>query len=407
MVYVIAFFTLAGYNFSFWMIVGIIRYFYEKIIPLPKQRRGRPPKPYTIHDIAAIIPAHNEAYSIRRTIRALKRVLPKSNIFVASDYSTDKTVQYARSMGVTVVDIHPNLGKAKALVYMMKRYKLIKRFKAVLINDADREIDKNYMKLALPLFRDKSIAVVAPHSQPRWYKYTWWELLFITYRYRLWRVLQYGVRFGQTWKFTNVSYIVPGSLCLYRTRVLKHLEIDVPGLIIEDFNMTFELHRKKLGKIAYLPGIFGWEQDPYNIHDYVRQIKRWNLGFWQTVKYNGIWPSLFWLSTGSYILELYSYSIFLVFLPLLLIYYAFNNFSPIHVPFIYSTLSITDILFGVFAMDYLITVIVGIIERKPLLFLYGFAFIILRYIDALIYLISMPKAFLTRSKGVWISPARR
>jgi biofilm PGA synthesis N-glycosyltransferase PgaC len=407
MVYFIAFFTLAGYNFSFWMIIGTIRLIYEKLIPPPKRKRGRPPKPYTTKDIAAIIPAHNEEYSIRRTIRALKKVLPRSNIFVASDNSTDKTVPYARSMGVKVDNIRPNLGKARALVYMMKKYRLLQRFKAVLINDADREIDRNYMKLALPLFKDTSIAVVAPHSKPRWYNYNWRELLFITYRFRLWRVVQYGMRFGQTWKFTNVSYIVPGSLCLYRTRVLKHLEIDAPGLIIEDFNMTFELHKKKLGKIAYLPGIFGWEQDPYNIRDYIRQIRRWNLGFWQTVKRNGIWPSLFWLSTSSFILELYVYSIFLVFLPALLTYYAFHNFSPIHIPFIYPTLSITDILIGVFAMDYLTTVIVAVVERKPSLFLYGFAFFILRYIDACIYMLSMPKAFLTRSAGTWKSPTRR
>ncbi len=406
MVYIISFFTLAGYSFSFWMIVGVIRFFYEKLVQQEPKRDIRA-QPMTVKDVAAVIPAHNEAYSIRRTIRALKRVLPRQNIYVASDYSTDKTVIYARKLGVQVADIRPNLGKAKAIVYMLKRYKLIKRYKAVLINDADREIDKNYMKLALPLFQDPKAAVVAPHSNPRWYKYTWWELLFITYRFRLWRVVQYGMRFGQTWKFTNVSYIVPGSLCLYRTRVLKRLTIDVPGLIIEDFNMTFEVHKKKLGYIAYDPRIFGWEQDPHNLKDYIRQIKRWNLGFWQTVKHNGIWPSMFWFSTGSFILELLSYSLFIIFMPGILVYFLLTNFAPLHLPFIYATLTVTDIVIGVFVMDYITTLFVAFIERKPLIILYGFLFIFLRYIDAWVYLTSFPKAFLTKSPGTWKSPTRR
>lgn len=407
MVWILAFFTLAGYNFSLWMFIGFVRFLVERFSPSAKRKRGRPPRLITPKDVAAIIPAHNEQYTIRRAIRALLKVLPKKNIYVASDYSTDQTIPIARSLGVRVLDIKPNMGKAGALEYTLKHYRLVTRYKAIIINDADAEIDKNYLDKALPFFKDKKVAAVATHGVTRLRNYGVWEKYFISYRLRLWRILQFGMRFGQTWKFTNVTFIIPGSLSLYRAKVLKKLEIAAPGLIIEDFNMTFEIHKKKLGRIAYDPSIFGIHQDPYNLKDYIRQIRRWDLGFWQTVRRNGIWPSLFWLSTGSFIIELLSYGLFILSVPVIIILFILNSFNPINVPLFSSYLTITDLLMGIFAMDYLTTIIAAISEKKPVILFYGLGFFFLRYIDALIYFYTLPFAFIVKSQGVWTSPRRR
>jgi len=405
MIWIIAFFTLAGYNFSFWILVGILRFLFER---LPQKRKlGSLQEPITPNEVAAIIPAHNEGLIIRRTIRALLKVLPKSNIYVASDYSTDQTVPIAKSEGVNVLDITPNRGKARALVYTMKHYKLLTRYKAMIINDADVEIDKNFLKNALPLFQDKEVAAVAPHGVTRWRNYGPWQTLFIAYRIRLWRVIQIGMRFGQTWKFTNVTFIVPGSLPLYRTSVLKKLKIDAPNLIIEDFNMTFELRKKKLGYVAYKPSVFGIHQDPYSLKDYVKQVKRWELGFWQTVRRNGIWPSLFWISTGSFIIELSFFAAFVLFVPFLLILFALNSFQPLYVPLVSARLTIIDLAIGLFAADYSMTIIAAIFEKKPIILLYGPAFIFLRYIDSFLHLYTFPLAFITKSTGTWASPKRK
>lgn len=407
MVWILAFFTLAGYNFSLWMFIGLVRFLVERFSASAKRKRGRPPRLITPKEVAAIIPAHNEQYTIKRAIRALLKVLPKKNIYIASDYSTDQTIPVARSLGVRVLDIKPNMGKAGALDYALKHYRLLTRYKAIIINDADAEIDKNYLVKALPLFRDKKIAAVATHGVTRLRNYGIWEKYFISYRLRLWRILQFGMRFGQTWKFTNVTFIIPGSLSLYRAKVLKKLEIAAPGLIIEDFNMTFEVHKKKLGRIAYDPSIFGIHQDPYNLKDYIRQIRRWDLGFWQTVRRNGIWPSLFWLSTGSFIIELLSYGLFILSVPVLIIFFILNSFNPMNVPLFSSYLTITDLLIGIFAMDYLTTIISAIAEKKPVILLYGLGFFFLRYIDAFIYFYTLPFAFIVKSQGVWTSPKRR
>ena len=52
----------------------------------------------------------------------------------------------------------------------------------------------------------------------------------------------------------NVVSIVPGFASMYRTRILGRHRHRAPGLAIEDYNMTFEVHAKNLGRIAFHPG---------------------------------------------------------------------------------------------------------------------------------------------------------
>ncbi len=406
--WIIGFFTLAGLNFTFWLCVGIVRYIVEKIQSSKRHKKHRlSPNPITLNDVAAIVPAHNEELSIRKTLTALLEVLPRKSIYVVSDNSSDRTVEIVRSIRVRCLDLRPNRGKARALVNIMEEYGLLKAYKAILINDADSIVDKNFIKNALPMFRDPEIAAVTPHGLTEKRKYGFREMYYIAYRIRLWRIIQLGMRFGQTWKLTNVSYIIPGSYSIYRTSVLKKIEIDAPGLIIEDFNMTFEVHKKKLGKIGYNPSLFATHQEPYTLRDYIKQVKRWNVGFFQTVKKNGVWPSFFWLATGSFLIELTMYAIFLLGTPILILMFFLNSFEPISVPYVYGRLTLLDLFIGVFFMDYLSSVVIAVVEKKPIILFYALGFIFLRYVDSIIYLVSIPIAFTTSYEGIWKSPGRK
>lgn len=368
----------------------------------------------TPQETCAMVPAHNEGLSISSTIEALKRILPPENIFVGSDASTDQTFEIAKSRGVNVADIRPNRGKAGVLVFLLQNFQLSERYKAIMIVDADAEVSPFYLQYALPLFDDPKIAAVAGHGATKWpeEKGISWAKFFLAYRVRLWRLVQYGMRYGQTWKYSNTTYIVPGSPSVYRASTLPKLEINAPNLVIEDFNMTFELHKKRLGKIAYDPRVRGVHQDPYTLHDYVRQIRRWYLGFWQTVRRNGFWPSLFWLSTGSFVIEMALYSALILCLPLLILWFFMNGFEPIILPswFIITWVdrfTFMDILAGVFIVDYILTAIAAVLERRPELLFYGLGFFVIRYIDAFMYLYTLPLAFAVKSTGRWTSPRRR
>jgi hypothetical protein len=95
--------------------------------------------------------------------------------------------------------------------------------------------------------------------------------------------------------------------------------------------------------------------------------------------------------------------------------YAFNGFQPLvlGVPFIETltfspvSLSFTEFFVSVILLDYLITAIVGFIEGRPVLSIYGVGFFVLRMVDAITLLAALPIALFWRSRGRWISPVRR
>jgi cellulose synthase/poly-beta-1,6-N-acetylglucosamine synthase-like glycosyltransferase len=52
----------------------------------------------------------------------------------------------------------------------------------------------------------------------------------------------------------------------------------------EDFDITVQVHRKKLGKIVFIPQAINYTQDPQTLRDFCKQTQRWQRGFFQAVK---------------------------------------------------------------------------------------------------------------------------
>ncbi|MBI4089773.1 MAG: glycosyltransferase family 2 protein [Candidatus Kerfeldbacteria bacterium] len=382
-------------------------------VPTPAQP-ALPAGRITPPEVAVIMAAHNEEAVIGQSITAAMAVLPVENIYIGSDASTDRTSAVARSYGCQVVDIYPNQGKAKTLKHLLDRFQICDRYRAVLILDADIVIRKRFLDRVLPLFDDPRVAAVPGRSIPRWPAHPGaHQARFITaYRMRLWRMLQFGLRYAQTWRFTNMTTIVPGAMSTYRASVLRQLEIDAPGLVIEDFNMTFELHHKRLGIIAYDLGATVDSTQPLTIGDYVRQVKRWYLGWWQTIWRHGVWPSAFWAFMASFTLEMVIYGLFVVMVPAILLVMAANGWHSVTIPqflgvFRQGTVSLPDLLLGVFLADYLMTIIITLIERKPALLFYGLGFFVLRFLDALMFITMIPASVITKSDGRWVHPKRK
>lgn len=368
-------------------------------------------KPIRAEDVAVVIPAHNEESVLPLCLNALGRIVPMSNVYIGNDGSTDGTVAIAEAAHCRIEHMRLNKGKAFTIQRVLDEQHICERYRAVMILDADSEIDPHYLERALPLLNHPGTAAVAGHVLTNWRKHLLprWSMFFIAYRLRLYLVLQAILRYGQTWGPTNVHYIVPGFASIYRAEVLKEIDIAAEGLIIEDFNMTFELHRKRLGKIAYSPSVRCVSQDPASLKDYFRQLKRWNLGFWQTVRRNGVWPSLFWASLSVFIIELVIFSAFILTLPFQLLYFWFNDatFNVISLPLAGdNALTLNDLVIGLVLFDYGLTVIAAIIARKPLLLIYGIGFFAIRFIDAFLLIYSFVLSYFVRSDGRWTSPAR-
>jgi hypothetical protein len=195
------------------------------------------------------------------------------------------------------------------------------------------------------------------------------------------------------------------------------MELNPPGLIIEDFNMTFELRRKRLGKVAFEPTIYGTTQDPDTLPDYYRQATRWSLGFWQTLRRHGLWMSWFSAALGAFVLEALLGSLILLVVALAVFFLAADPISrglavrwwwylPEYLLFA-PVLSPRNLLFFLFAPDYLLTCVAAIWLRRPSMLVYGLGFLLVRVVDALVIWRTLPKAWFTRSTGRWKSPTRR
>src|SRR5690625_179513 len=204
---------------------------------------------------------------------------------------------------------------------------------------------------------------------------------------------------------------------MYRTSALAQMELNPPGLVIEDFNMTFEVHHKRLGKIAFHPGVKATTQEPDNLADYVRQIGRWNLGFWQTLRRHGLWPSGFCVALVLFVTEVLVASIGLDVLAgavVTIVATAAVVSAGTSVLWLLDSTSFSGsypsfaiVLLFLAIPDYLLTCITAIALRRPSLLRYGVGFLPLRMVDAASALITLPQTWLVRSTGSWTSPTRR
>ncbi len=199
--------------------------------------------------------------------------------------------------------------------------------------------------------------------------------------------------------------------------MLPDMDLNPPGLVIEDFNMTFEIHRKHFGKIAFRPCVFATTQDPVTLGDYYSQVCRWHLGFWQTLRRHGLWLSGFSAALVLFLIEVLLAAIgvvvvlglYLCVLVITVVTHGFSGLGWLTVPS--GLLVVQETLAGLIGLllilDYALTMAAALALRRPSLLLYGVVFLVLRFVDAVAALRAIPRAWRTTSNGQWTSPARR
>jgi cellulose synthase/poly-beta-1,6-N-acetylglucosamine synthase-like glycosyltransferase len=420
------FVLIMGVSTTFWSLAGLGRAIHaQRRRRLPRHRRRRwrsQPRtvravPLTPADVAVIVAAHNEELVIAETIQAASRLVDTENIHVVSDGSTDDTALVALTAGAHVLELNPNRGKAGALTAGIEHFQLCDRFEVVLLLDADTHLAPDYLTTGLSLFDDPEVVVVAgrartiddPAPPSRFGRF------LIAYRERLYLVVQLLLKFGQAAKWANAVAIVPGFASMYRTDALARIDVTGAGLVIEDFNMTFEVHAKKLGRIEFHPSAaVAYTQDPDTFREYVRQVRRWILGFWQTVRRHRFHTGVFWFALAMFIVELITSSLLLVLLVPLLIASMMATVLQTIAPdagswssWLAGLLTPQDVLIGVLLPDYLLTIMAVCVLRQPRFLLLGLGFPLMRIVDAAVCLRALSMAWFARSSGVWVSPTRR
>lgn len=229
----------------------------------------------TPRKLALILPAHNEEMVIAATVRsALAGGQDPEDIFVVSDGSVDDTVQIALSLLPWYnVYAQPQGGKAMAISNGIKHFDLVRRYQWVHIADADGVFSATYFNELKDRLDDSCVAATGHIQSLK----GGWISKYRTYEYT------YGLEImRRIQSFFGVIPVIPGATCVFRTDIIEKLDFTQPSLT-EDMDLTLQIHRLKLGKIAYIPQAKAFTQDPKDFGDYWKQVSRWYRGTWQVM----------------------------------------------------------------------------------------------------------------------------
>lgn len=403
-----------GLSTVIWSCAGVIRILAAR----PTTTTLLAPSMYFRHDeVAVLIAAHDEELVVAEAVRAAATQVPVGHVFVVSDGSTDDTVAIARGAGATVLDLQPNRGKAGAIRAGLAAFAIAERFPVVMLLDSDSRPRPDYLDSGLALFNDPEVVAVAGRATTSVREEVPSRMgRFLTaYRERLYLCTQYLHKFGQAQRTADAVSIVPGFASMYRTDILDRVDIDAPGLSIEDFNMTFEVHAKHLGRIAFHPDCAVAEtQDPVTLGDYARQVRRWSLGFWQTVRRHRPQADAFWATLGLFVVEtVVSSIVLLLVLPVLVVATVATLLGVVDDGALGSASRAVSgalppglLLLGFVLADVVLTLAAALLSRSrpsPLALLFP----LMRVLDAYLCLRAFVIAFGGPSDGRWRSPVRR
>lgn len=265
--------------------------------------------------LALIIPGHNEALVIADTIQsAIDAGQKPRDIYVVDDNSNDGTAKIARSILAkgNVYSVGRS-GKALAIKKAIAHFKIENGYTWVHIADADSNFEAGYFKEFTTHLDAKKYVAATGYVKSM---YGGWISRYRAYEYSFGQEIMRRIQ-----HMLGVIPVIPGPTSCFRADILKELDFETHNLT-EDFDITIQIHRKKLGRIAFIATAKTLTQDPKDYRDYVKQVSRWYRGFWQGVSTYKIGRGFQKIDAylGYQILEMFAYYFnLLVLLPILLL----------------------------------------------------------------------------------------
>ena len=226
--------------------------------------------------LAVLIPAHNEELALEMTIRSAVRAgMKKRDIYVVNDASTDSTARIAHQiLGRRNVLTVRRSGKAVATKKAIKKFDFVGRYTWMHVADADSIFARDYFKQLKSKLDPGRFAAATGYVQSlkggiisrfRVFEYVWGFDV---------------VRRIQSW--FGIITVIPGPTSCLRTDIIPKLNFDT-GSLTEDFDITMQIHRQKLGQIQFVARAKTYTQDPQDFKDFTDQVNRWYRGFFQGV----------------------------------------------------------------------------------------------------------------------------
>jgi len=272
-------------------------------------------RPVPLDGVCVVIPAFNEEQLVSRCVASvLSAGLAPRQVFVIDDCSTDRTRDVlAMFDGIQVIENPTRLGKLRGLQRALDLYQLPERFDFIALLDADSHVDEMYFDTIARTFAadpDATLVCGSPRSERR----NWLTA---------YRAFDYD---ASSWMYKDaqdvlsVIAVAPGCASVYRSSVVRSLDWS-GGTLVEDMDLTVQIHRRGLGRIRYAAQAISHTQDPQRLRDYIGQITRWYSGTWQVMRLRRLprgWQRID-LEYGLLVGESLTFSILVMLLPLALL----------------------------------------------------------------------------------------
>jgi cellulose synthase/poly-beta-1,6-N-acetylglucosamine synthase-like glycosyltransferase len=272
--------------------------------------------------LALLLPGHNEELIIETTIRsALKAGQRLLDIYVVDDASSDKTREEAlKVLPASNVLTVERSGKALAVQKAIKHFDLEERYTWLHVADADSVFGSDYFYIYRSALHAKKYAAAVGFVQSM--RGNWiscYRALNYTYGQHIFRRIQ---------GWFNMISVLPGPVTCFRTDIIKDLDFQTESLT-EDFDLTLQIHRQRLGRIKFIPDAINFTQDPRTLSDFCKQTARWQRGFFQGLRRHRIGrrAQRIDVSIGY---QLFETLLYLLQLFVLIPYFLFINPNPDH-----------------------------------------------------------------------------
>lgn len=223
--------------------------------------------------MTVVVPAHNEAGTIGRTVgAALAQTYPIHDVIVVENGgSTDDTQLEAILAGARVLS-SPEPSKARAINLALEHVST----DLVVGVDADTELARDaveHMAATIAVGYDGTCAAVLPKpDQPRTMTVRAREVQYTVAR--RWMKPVQG-RLGRL-------HVLSGAAYCYRTQALRAVG-GVPELAIgEDTNLTWTLQGAGY-RLGYSPAAVAFTTEPETWREYLAQVRRWASSNFQTI----------------------------------------------------------------------------------------------------------------------------
>ncbi len=334
--------------------------------------------------ISILIPAHNEERSIKATVEScLHQSRPADEIVVVNDGSTDKTGEILASFGdkIRVVTIPTATGnKSYAQQHGLKHV----TGDVFIATDGDTILDSRFVEMIEPHFEDESVGAVAGYVQS--IKNNWLTAcreIDYTIGQDLHKVAQSNIGF---------LFVIPGCAGAFRAKMFKKLITFDHDTLTEDLDFTYKIHTA-YARIVYEKKALVYTQDPFTLYSYINQIRRWYSGGWQNLLKHLpeiIHRPLAAMELALIYFEGIIFSVLLFLLPFLNLKFFFY--------YLLSTL-----LFVI-----VISIYASIKRRRIDLFLFSPFYLLLVFVNALIFLEQcVSEVVLKRKLDIWFKPERK